>query len=48
MKAFRVTITVLVIAENLAEAVARAADAVRDPDTWLRTAIEEVDGEGLL
>ncbi len=48
MKAFRVTITVLVVAESLAEAATRAADVVGDPDSWLRTAIEEVDGEGLL
>ncbi len=46
MKAFRVTITVLVVAESLDEAASHAVEAVRDPEAWLRIAIEELDDEG--
>jgi hypothetical protein len=46
VRAFRVTITVLVVAESFDEAASRAAEAVRDPDAWLRVAIEGVNDEG--
>jgi len=45
VRAFWVTVTVVVAAERIEHAVSMATEVVGDPNAWVRVVVEEVDGE---